>query len=327
MDIEYHYNMTYLIALKAGYDDDAAYIIAYSSQHVDDNTKKHEINKYGRNPYRNYISQTSNILRPREQLLRIYSHFHFIPGKPGIKSAQRRDGKTHLLNTTPDSPNARDILRGALKTGDLYQIGIASHAFSDSWAHQNFVGYKDGFNSMEGVLGRLAPNIGHADAGHSPDQVALVWKDDRLLHQEYRRISNTDRFLKAAGRLFEEYRRQLKPRGSEDLLKRDRAELRRDLKAAMESGEDKRFERYKDLSLKYGRGRMPDYRKKAWFDEAVKIGTRGGGKARRTFVAWKSPRQYKRKDWYKFQEAVKAYQEIARNVLAPLFSRLDLERL
>jgi hypothetical protein len=31
-------------------------------------------------PYKNYISQTMDITKPKEELLRIYPFFHFFPG-------------------------------------------------------------------------------------------------------------------------------------------------------------------------------------------------------------------------------------------------------
>jgi hypothetical protein len=57
----------------------------------------------------------------------------------------------------------------ALETNNLYQIGVATHSYVDTWAHQNFIGYYNEFNSMAGVLEKMAPNIGHADASHNPD--------------------------------------------------------------------------------------------------------------------------------------------------------------
>ncbi|MDA8104143.1 MAG: hypothetical protein M0Z71_02065 [Nitrospiraceae bacterium] len=37
MDIEFHYYMTHLIALRAGFKPDDAFKIAYASQYTDDN--------------------------------------------------------------------------------------------------------------------------------------------------------------------------------------------------------------------------------------------------------------------------------------------------
>ena len=111
------------------------------------------------------------------------------------KSTWRADGCMHWLNTTPDSDNANRILDTALETGNLYRIGIATHGYADSWAHQNFTGFYNEFNSMTGPLSVAIPNIGHAEAGHNPDEIALVWKDTRLIEQ---RVDNRERFLDAA---------------------------------------------------------------------------------------------------------------------------------
>jgi hypothetical protein len=40
MDIEFHYYMTYITALRAGFRVDDAYTIAYSSQYDDNDTQK-----------------------------------------------------------------------------------------------------------------------------------------------------------------------------------------------------------------------------------------------------------------------------------------------
>ena len=71
MDIEYHFYITYIIALRAGFDKDSAHKIAYSSQYTDDNNSIYEINKSKRGAYKNYISQTHNILKPKKELIRI----------------------------------------------------------------------------------------------------------------------------------------------------------------------------------------------------------------------------------------------------------------
>jgi hypothetical protein len=43
MDREFHSYMTYIIALRAGFETDDAYTIAYSSQYTDDNDTPYEI--------------------------------------------------------------------------------------------------------------------------------------------------------------------------------------------------------------------------------------------------------------------------------------------
>jgi hypothetical protein len=120
MDIEFHYYITYVIALRAGFNAEDSYVLAYSSQYTDDNTTIFKISQgTGDEYYSNYISQTSDITKPKNELMRIYPIFHFMPGpKEEIESntALRRDGKFHILNTIPDNGNARLTLKAAFET-------------------------------------------------------------------------------------------------------------------------------------------------------------------------------------------------------------------
>ena len=90
MDKEFHYYITYFIALKAGFNEQNAYIIAYSSQYTDDNTAEYVINPETSSQYHTYISQTYDIFKPQEEHLRIYPVFHFMPGSGNELSARFR---------------------------------------------------------------------------------------------------------------------------------------------------------------------------------------------------------------------------------------------
>jgi len=81
----------------------------------------------------------------------------------------------------------------------LYRIGIASHAYIDTWAHQNFVGVDDSFNGFDM---NPIPNVGHADALFNPDTINNTWNDNRLVD---RYINNNARFISAAEHLFNKY--------------------------------------------------------------------------------------------------------------------------
>ena len=63
-----------------------------------------------------------------------------MPGKVLAKDSRRKDGKLHHLNTTPDNKNANQILDRALETNNLYKIGLAVHAFADTYAQQKQYG-------------------------------------------------------------------------------------------------------------------------------------------------------------------------------------------
>ncbi len=132
MDIEFHYYMTYLIALRAGFKREDAYTIAYSSQYTDDNNYGYRIE--GQNGhYENIISQTSDITKPREERLSIYPIFHFCPGtlsETRLQIPRRADGKYHSMNTVPGNDNAKSILSDAVISGNLYRVGIGAHMYA-----------------------------------------------------------------------------------------------------------------------------------------------------------------------------------------------------
>ncbi len=343
MDIEFHYYMTYLIAAKAGLDANGARVVAHSSQFIDDNDIAFEVNKGKGSAYRNYISQTMNILKPKAKLLRIYPIFHFIPGDPLSETAWRKDGKMHWLCTTPNSVNANDAMDAAIRSEDLYRIGIAAHGYVDTWAHQNFIGYYDDFNAMDIGLGKLTPNIGHADAGHNPDWPALVWRDPRLIDEA---VDNKGRFLEAAKHLLGKLARFADASVPDEEVARRQRELVDDLDQAIGERDqtngwrEERTERYLDLArgAAYGGETLPRYDEDLWFDEAVNENVRGlrdrGDPALLRFdpftdrYTWKDPENHRQTHWYRFQEAIKVHQNETWEILAASNLRgLDLEAL
>ncbi len=343
MDSEFHYHMTYLIAAKARFSPAEAAVLAYASQYTDDNCIGFEVDKDQPTAYRNYISQTMDILKPKLKLMRIYSHFHFIPGDPTANSTLRRDGKMHRLTTTPGSTNAEVILKAALASGSLYRIGIACHAYADTWAHQNFVGYFDGYNAVQGMLEPITPQVGHAGAGHTPDWPAVVWRDERLLKE---RVDNAARFVSAAAHLFVRLRKYVDPRVASRVLDDDTAALMKDLADAIcerdpaNERRRARISRYSELAARpaYGRAQIPDYDPDRWFDEAVNEDVRGLRDRSDSLslrwdpftdkYTWKNRETYAQTHWFRFQEAVKAHQNESWEILAPRsFQGLELEQL
>jgi hypothetical protein len=285
MDVEFHYYMTYLIAVKSGFENKQAQTIAYSSQYIDDNDIIFNISQGTEDYYKNYISQTKNITKPRKKLFRIYPLFHFIPGDPLTEKARRRDGKLHYLNTTPDNDNANQLLDAALTTNNLYKIGMAVHAFADTYAHQNFAGYYDAFNSLRGILKKSPSKIGHASAGHKPDIPNLIWNDQRLLTQNSER-NNKEIFLKAAARIFEKLKRHNNPEVNTEELKKEKEDLLVDLSAAvgettseysffknlfLKGEQKKRINNYLKLSSKkcYGSSRLEKYNAFKWLNQVL----------------------------------------------------------
>ena len=325
MDIEFHYYMTYIIARRAGFKPEESQIIAYSSQYTDDNAHHLFIDQGTDSAYESYISQTMNILKPEKELMRIYPVFHFLPGTLeeicGDK-AFRADGKLHLMNTIPDNQNGRKVLTKALETGDPCRIGIATHTYADTFAHQNFTGADDSFNSMAGLLEKLIPSIGHADAQHQPDIPNLLWWDGRLVPANAS-VNNKERFLNAAGCIFDRYRTRVKGTDSRKTLLKDLGEAIGDAT----STKSERVRAYKGLMG----DEFVEYDKKSWFDEAVsfKVDTvfsRDSGDTVPqdvTVSTWKDAGNFRNTKWFAFQEAVKAHQEfVLAEVMRPIYRKM-----
>ena len=315
MDVEFHYYITGIIAHRAGFTEEEASIIAYSSQFVDDNDVILNVkNRKTGEIYSNYISQTMDITKPRMELMRIYPIFHYVPGDPVDVSARRKDGKMHILNTTPDNDIAKNMLSGAFKSSQdvrLYRIGIATHAYVDTWAHQNFAGLKDSFN---GDVFNPIPNIGHAEAKHHPDWVGHSWDDGRLVRSD---VNNNLRFISAAKRLFEKYTEYL---GSEASW----SELENELLIAMGRckrghqchGKEGRLERYYQMAEW-----LPRYDEDIWFDEAIErkvnlcVDPQDGVWSKfilfKDEYFWREDVDKEDTHWFRFQVAVKDHQAFA----------------
>ena len=217
MEKDFHFYVTYALAKKAGFNEDDSHIIAYAAQYVDDNNESQYPREDGPPQFPSAIKTEDGFFRPimtqsmsvkslvYEIQKFVYVPFHFIPGD----NNQPIDGNHNKYSTTPDSRNARILLRTALDTGNPYRIGIALHTYADTWSHQNFTGYEEDWNSVftwRNPFRALAPNIGHADVGHLPDEISSTWNDYRF-DKPYRHRKNRKIALEACKRIFQELRK------------------------------------------------------------------------------------------------------------------------
>jgi len=334
MDTEFHYYMTGIIARAAGFSEDEARTIATASEYVDENDVCLAIqDRSSGQIYENYISQTMNILSPKQKLMRIYPVFHFVPGDPMGESACRCDGKMHLLNTTPNNEIANKMIDLAFKASEdtrLYRIGIATHAYADTWAHQNFVGWYDYFND---IALDIKPDIGHANAAHHPDWPAHRWEDSRLVKDE---VDNSDRFLAAAKEIYGKYQRYNKQNGrkANTAWKTLYGQLIRAMGASFSGNQNyyrtERLDRYRKLAPWLG-----DFDESDWFKAAIDIKVMGikdsdsGLLAMFTLLRdklyWKESVDKEKTDWYRFQVAVKEHQAMAMVDMDRLFARMGID--
>jgi hypothetical protein len=316
MDKEFHFYITYIIAQRSGFSDEDSYTIAYASQYTDDNTVRYSISGGDPDPFKTYISQTIDITQPQATLMRIYPTFHFMPGADQdlfAPSACRHDGKLHLLNTIPNGTNGKTVLQDALASGNLYRIGVTVHMYTDTFAHQNFLGFDDSFNSLI----TLSPlNIGHAEAGHKPDWPAAQW-DDRRLVPSLARVDNKTRFLKAVQYTYS----LLNQSGPPD--QNDVNQLLADVSQAVGQTDNnnllssKRIKQYKKLIRN-----MKDYDKYEWLNQAIEEKQPAPDSPFDPHYVWKA--NYENSDWYKFQLAVKDHQKtVVEDILKPIFARME----
>jgi len=332
MDTEFHFYMTGIIAKAAGFSDEEAKTIATASEYVDENDVCLKVEERSKgNTYENYISQTMNILKPKRKLMRIYPVFHFVPGEPMSESACRRDGKMHLLNTIPDNELVNKMMDLSFKASEdtrLYRIGIATHAYADTWAHQNFVGWYDFFND---VALDIKPDIGHANAEHHPDWPAHRWEDPRLVEDE---VDNTDRFLAAAEKIYGKYKNYNKQRNKKanQGWKALQGQLIQAMGVSFSGNQiyyrEDRINRYRGLA-KW----LKDFDESEWFKDAIEVEVKGlkdSDSGLLSMFTMLRDKLYWRKDkekthWYRFQEAVKEHQGEVMKDLDKLYKKMGVD--
>ncbi|MBW2351999.1 MAG: hypothetical protein JRF51_02100 [Deltaproteobacteria bacterium] len=296
MEKDFHYYLIYAVSKITGHEK--AHTIALSSQFVDDNNEgqfsiderpapfPEKIRSNGGHYYPIMTqSLSTRSLDPYVQKY-VYVPFHFIPGDNSVVI----DGKRNPFSTTPGSPNARVLLKKALASDNPYRIGIALHSYADTWSHQNFTGLHEDWNSIYpwyNLFKSIVPNIGHAEAGHSPDVISDDWTDNRL---DQRTIINRKRALEATGEIYKAMRRKS---GYGPYWKGVKKDLRRIINAR---DYDDRKKKIEDLLTESGLERAPKYSKDDWIDRALdrrgeEIVMRDG---------------FEETDWYQFHQAAKA---------------------
>ncbi|MGF1603066.1 MAG: DUF6765 family protein [Thermosynechococcaceae cyanobacterium] len=169
MQIDFHHGVTYVVARLAGFEHEAAEIIAYSAQYVDDATNAGVIGfNNGTTFY--HISSAHKFLDYRNfrELAQhqVWIPFHFLPGNGGLPADQSPAGSPiEKLICRPNSYVAQEMVaacfdiagrqRGvsesdaASHSHNLYRFGIAMHVYADTWAHQGFAGINHPVNEAK----------------------------------------------------------------------------------------------------------------------------------------------------------------------------------
>ncbi len=297
MKKDFHYYVVYALADTAGFSPDESHTIAYASQYVDDNNEEQDIDgwvcdafpsavKTNGGHYRPIMTQTVSVKSLVYEIQKyVYVPFHYLPGDGDLPVK----GMISAYTTTPGSRNARKLLRAALKSGDLYRIGIALHTYADTWVHQGFTGYEEDLNSVfswSDPYRAIVPNIGHADVGNAPDEISDTWKDHRFSGVA-RTVDNRERALEATKRIYQMLR---SAKGGTKYW----TDVKSDLTPLVYAEDyDDRKAKVRAFVNKPGL----KYRKDEWGKAAMKGSFMGDLTAKPGF---------KESDWYRFQQAAKA---------------------
>jgi Family of unknown function (DUF6765) len=312
MQKDFHYYIVYALAREAGYENNDAYSIAYSSQYVDDNTDREytvtdsysdfyvgfpdEIGKSG-NLYFPIITQSVDITALKLSTQRyVFAPFHFVPGDNNVDIK----GLNNPLCTTRGCQNAVSLVQDAKKSGDPFRLGIALHTYADTWSHERFSAFHEDWNRVfkTGILKNLPPNVGHGEVYNQPDEISHSWIDERFGKSE---IDNKERALRASEEIF-----QFIKKG-----KRQWEDVKPDFEKLINA---------KDLDerIKLVREKYPDierYDEDKWFNEALSFSRdssevpeydpiRGVPKPARVRFTDVSVKDINSR-WFRFQEAAK----------------------
>jgi hypothetical protein len=219
--IDFHHAVTYVLARIAGFAHPEACIIGYASQYVDDARNSGLIRfKDGRSYGHIASAQTRVATQPREPggpdpalNPQAWIPFHFLPGNLGRMAGEGLEvDPVRRLVCTTDSYVAAAMCVACIDHrhdgNGLHRLGVTSHVYADTWAHQGFAGLEHPCNrvaalTLEGVAAPVlqgASLAGHAMVQSLPDLPYLTWSFTDADGQRVLR-RNPDRFLHAADRL------------------------------------------------------------------------------------------------------------------------------
>jgi hypothetical protein len=204
MRIDFHFYTIYTLARTVGFSPANANVIAYASQYTDDEVNENTILFENGGEFKPIITahRIFDLMAVSEGICKkVWMPFHFVPGNMG-------EGRERLL-ARADGPLIQimieEFLSYDLLPYSLHMLGIILHAYADTWSHQNFMGLTDGMNKVtdlkvegEGIwLYTLAPTLGHAQSGSTPDEPRLTWEYHNYMDAPLQ-VTNYDRALDAA---------------------------------------------------------------------------------------------------------------------------------
>lgn len=337
MQIDFHHGVTYITARIAGFTHNAAQLIGYSAQYVDDATNSGLI-RFDNGAFFSRISSAHKMLDYRNfrELAnnRVWIPFHFLPGNGGLAAGQDPPGSfIDKLICRPNSPVAQAMVKDCILNRHpaygLYRLGITMHVYADTWAHQGFAGVNhrvnearnlaDGegkpdtklANRLKGYFISEALPLGHGAVLSNPDRPFLRWQYTNGRGEKIAR-NNPQDFLTAADCMCQAMQRYLAGNPDADapgLPAADRAIIAHMLETITDTDGHRRHQQWLE-AIAQGRfsfgptqiGYIPKGRD-SWKYRA--LGTEAAVDRQDTVFPYHP--QFLQSDWKRFHDALKAH--------------------
>ena len=196
MQKDFHFYSIYVLCRCNGISPENSKKVAYASQHTDDAEYDHALNFANGGRFQQFLS-AHKFIHPDVFSLgtqyQIYVPFHFIPGNQGDRFQERMVCRH---NSEIAQQMVREVTNLKDKPYQLHRLGIALHAYADTWSHQDFSGLQTELNDIEdidvfnedrvgiakvftnffrGITESLIPQIGHAETATLPDEPYREW--------------------------------------------------------------------------------------------------------------------------------------------------------
>jgi hypothetical protein len=219
MQIDFHYNVIYILCRSIGYNETTSLRIARASQYVDDSTEPGKVKDISKIITAHKMFNHSN-LRIEDQI-KIWLPFHF---PPGFKENNLFDKSI----VREDSFSINQMLKSLQdKKEEVYfseYFGIFLHVLADNYSHQGFSSFLSDRNDLSLINGRqpfkwisFLPEfiknyifmlmrflpVGHLTVNTNPDLPYRKWsyKTGRMFQECF--INNPDRFNSAVDKITE----------------------------------------------------------------------------------------------------------------------------
>jgi hypothetical protein len=203
--LDFHFYTIYVLARTVGFSPDNAYKLAYASQYTDDEVNENTILFENGGEFEPFIT-AHRIFDPHtvtaEICKKVWMPFHFLPGNLGVGAEKFLTRPNGMIGQAM----VEQFLSYDLLPYSLHLLGIILHICADTWSHQNFMGLLHELNSVADlrVNGevvweyQLAPRLGHAQTGSTPDDPSCEWGYSGYLGESHNNILNYQRARDAA---------------------------------------------------------------------------------------------------------------------------------